>query len=151
MPDRTRETVELTNMCMIRDPRTGKVLVLNRKLSYKGNTFPGGHLEPGEAVVHSVVREIKEETGLDIGRLRFCGVKDWMNASYRYIVFLFSTEEFSGTLIPEGEEGTLSWMTVEELLASQMAQGFQYTLQVFLEDKICEHYITPAEETELLL
>lgn len=151
MPDRERETVELTNMCMIRDPQTGKVLVMNRKLSYKGNTFPGGHLEPGESVVRSVVREIKEETGLDIGRLRFCGVKDWTGDTYRYIVFLFAAEEFSGTLIPEGEEGSLCWMTLEELQNSAMAEGFERTLRVFLEEQLCEHYIDPAAEAELLL
>lgn len=28
--------------------------------------FPGGHVEPGESLLQSVIREMKEETGLDI-------------------------------------------------------------------------------------
>lgn len=28
--------------------------------------FPGGHVEPSESLLQSVIREMKEETGLDI-------------------------------------------------------------------------------------
>ncbi len=42
------ETVELTNMCLLREG--DKVLVEDRqKKEWPGITFPGGHVEPGES------------------------------------------------------------------------------------------------------
>ena len=67
---------ELCNMCMISDAE-GRVLVQERlpKLSnpWSGLTFPGGHVEPGETVVASVIREVQEETGLTVSNLQNCG------------------------------------------------------------------------------
>ncbi|MDU1525301.1 MAG: hypothetical protein E7L30_06665 [Lactococcus lactis] len=46
----------------------------------------------------STIREIKEETGLDISNLKPCGIKDWFEPkkNRRYMVFLYSTTTFSG-------------------------------------------------------
>lgn len=71
------ERTELMNICMIYDDK-GNVLMQNRrKKVWPGVTFPGGHVELGESLVLSVIREIKEETGLDIEDVRLCGVKEW--------------------------------------------------------------------------
>ena len=64
----------LTNMCMLR--KGDQVLVQDRKdPGWPGITFPGGHVEPRESLVCSVIREVYEETGLTIGDPRLCGVK----------------------------------------------------------------------------
>ena len=84
----------LTNMCMIYDG--SRILVQDRKdPSWPGITFPGGHVEAGESFVESTIREVKEETGLDITDVRLCGVKQFMHRDglYRYIVFLFKTNQ----------------------------------------------------------
>jgi 8-oxo-dGTP diphosphatase len=62
--------VVLTNMVMIQDTTTGKVLVQERTRSWKGLSFPGGHVDEGESLVDSAIREIKEETGLEIKNLK---------------------------------------------------------------------------------
>lgn len=60
------EKTILTNMCMVYDDN-GNVLVQDRvDPNWPGITFPGGHVEHGESFVASVIREVKEETGLDI-------------------------------------------------------------------------------------
>ena len=60
--------IELTNMCLIYDDE--HVLVQEKqglKEKYKGGlVFPGGHVEANESLLDSVIREIKEETGLTI-------------------------------------------------------------------------------------
>ena len=69
-------SVELTNMCMVYD-NNGNVLVEEKVgKNYHGLIFPGGHVENRESVVNSMIREIKEETGLTISNLEFCGIKD---------------------------------------------------------------------------
>ncbi len=60
------EKAELTNMCMIYDG-AGRVVVQDKVgKNWGGITFPGGHVEKDESFVDSVIREVKEETGLDI-------------------------------------------------------------------------------------
>lgn len=112
----TRNTpVELTNMCMIYDNQ-GNVLVEEKVCKdYKGITFPGGHIENGEPIVDSVIREIYEETGLTVSNLELCGVKDWIQENgNRYIVFLYRTNTYTGT-IQSSTEGDIFWMPLEEL------------------------------------
>lgn len=109
------EPVTLTNMCMIK--RDHQILVLNRNDPvWPGLTFPGGHVEPHESFHDSVIREVKEETGLTIFSPKLVGVKQFYDQNQeRYIVFFYVTNKFTGQ-VKESNEGTLSWMTKEELL-----------------------------------
>ncbi|MFZ1540441.1 MAG: NUDIX domain-containing protein, partial [Enterococcus aquimarinus] len=60
------EAAVFTNMCMVYNEQ-GQILVQDRKKQdWPGITFPGGHVEKGESFVGSVIREVKEETGLTI-------------------------------------------------------------------------------------
>ena len=70
------ENVELTVLCLI--TAGDKVLLQNRvKNDWKGYTLPGGHVEKGESFVDAVIREMKEETGLDIHNPKLVGVKQF--------------------------------------------------------------------------
>lgn len=71
-----REQVILTNMCMITDGQ--RVLVQYRESEkWPGVSFPGGHIEPNESIISSVIREVKEETGLTVSNLELCGIQNW--------------------------------------------------------------------------
>lgn len=108
---------ESTNRCMIRNPATGKVLVLERVKNWKGYTFPGGKVEKKESILASVIREVKEETGLEVSQLSFSGIKKWYDekSDFRYLVFLYQTETFTGCLLEGTDGGRLSWMNLDEL------------------------------------
>ena len=112
--------VELTTMVMIQDTDAGKVLMQNRKLKYPGWSFPGGHVEKGESFYDCAVREIKEETGLDIYNLKYCGVVHWVNreTDERYLCFMYKTKEFEGELIAETDEGEQFWIGIDELFTT---------------------------------
>ena len=67
----------LTNMVMIYD-NNNNILVQNRVAKdWPGINFPGGHVKYDESIEKSCIREIKEETGLDISNLHFCGFYEW--------------------------------------------------------------------------
>ena len=127
---------------MIQNKISSKVLVQDRIKSWKGFSFPGGHVEGGESFVDSAVREIKEETGLEIRNLKSCGVIHWSNNKTfdRYIVFLYKTTEFSGELIHKTEEGTNLWIEIQELKKLPSTNGFPEYFPMFFEDKYNEAF-----------
>ena len=76
---RTTPTI-LTNLCMVEDLENGKVVLQYRspeKTHWAGYAFPGGHIEEGESLVESVIREIEEETGLTIFNPQLCKTGSW--------------------------------------------------------------------------
>ena len=96
------EQVELTVLCLIH--RENQYLLQDRiKNDWRGYTLPGGHIEPNESIVDAVIREMKEETGLTIRNPKLCGVKQFPIENGRYIVFLFSADEFTGELVSSDE------------------------------------------------
>lgn len=131
---------ELTNMCMVY--RGNEVLLQRRRPEHgwPGVTFPGGHVEPGESFTQSVIREVREETGLCISRPRLCGVKDWVNPDgSRYIVFLYKCGEFSGEL-KSSEEGEVFWANRSDLPGMNLSSGMEETFEVFFRDDLSELY-----------
>lgn len=137
------EEVELTNMCMICDGK-GNVVVQNKinNPNWHGWNFPGGHVEKGEYVTPSVIREMQEETGLTIANPRLCGIKEFHRSDNgkRYIVFLYIADQFSGSL-KASEEGEIFWYPLDQLSASdQLINGFDEMLPVFMKESISEIY-----------
>ena len=147
-------TVELTNMVMVEDKKTGKVLVQERIKSWKGISFPGGHVEPCESFVDSAIREIKEETGLDIRNLQSCGVIHWShNRNFnRYIVFLYKTSDFSGELLPATDEGRVFWIEPDKIKDMNLLSNFANYLPMFLNSNRNEAFCSWNEDDpEILL
>lgn len=135
--------VELTNMCMIYDRNNNKVLVQNRKSkTWSGITFPGGHIENGESIVDSVIREIKEETGLTISNLESCGIIDWYNnkTNERYLVFNYRTECFTGELLESTSEGEVFWVDKNQLYNLELSEGLEERIPMFFENKYLEGF-----------
>ena len=135
------EEVELTNMCMVCDGK-GNVLVQNKKgdRTWHGWTFPGGHVEQGEFVTPSVIREVREETGLTIENPKLCGIKEFQKEQdgKRFIVLLYVASRFSGEL-RSSAEGDVFWYPLSELKRSkELADGFSEMLTVFTSDEISE-------------
>lgn len=138
-----RDRVVLENMCMIQDG--SKVLVEDKiGKDIRGIIFPGGHIEENEPIVDSVIREIKEETGLTIKNPTLCGVKNWIeDDGTRYIVFLFKTEEYSGTLT-SSSEGRVFWVEKDEVLKLPWIWGMDCLMRIFVDGEFSEMFMNAA-------
>ena len=139
------ENVELTVLCLIQDG--DKILLQNRvKKDWKGYTFPGGHVEPGESFVDAVKREMKEETGLDIINPKLAGIKQFPIEDGRYIVLLFKAEQFSGELV-SSEEGQMEWVDRSNLSEIETVNDLEQLLEVIDNPKLTEfQYLVNEDE-----
>ena len=141
----SRETSTiLTNLCLIEDTSTNKVVLQYRSperyKKWSGYAFPGGHIEEGESLVESVIREIYEETGLTIVDPKLVAVKDWpLDEGGRYIVFCYKATEFTGQL-RSSEEGEVSWVEKDQLDQLDLSYDMLPLLEVMEDPDLSEFY-----------
>ncbi len=131
------ERVELTTLVMVEDGQ-GRILLQDRiDPDFGGLCFPGGHVEPGESIVLSAIREVREETGLAVSGLRICGLKQFPISGGRYLVFLFKAASFSGTLC-DSAEGNMAWYRREEISPERTSDNFAQLLSIFDSESLNE-------------
>lgn len=135
-----KQVIELTNMCLIYDDNR---ILVEEKIGTKyegGLVFPGGHVEAGESLLQSVIREMKEETGLDIYNPQPCGFKDLIQGDgTRYIVLLYKTNKFSGEL-KSSDEGRVFWLDRKEIPEVNLIWNMRELLEIFEGDQYSEFF-----------
>ena len=134
------EQAIFTNLCMVYD-NAGNILVQDRRdPDWPGLCFPGGHVEPGESFVESVIREVWEETGLTIENPKLCGTKQFQTRKgERYVVFFYKTNQYSGEL-KSSDEGEVFWIPRTDLHKYTLCDDFPDMVRVFEEDDLSEFY-----------
>lgn len=80
--------------------------------------IPGGKIEEGEFPEQTAIREMKEETGLDVKELKYKGnmIIEYPNRIFDFDVFLASDSEGE---TQEFEENTSEWIKIQELLQKE--------------------------------
>ena len=134
----------LTNLCLVEDPTNGKVVLQYRSperyKKWSGYAFPGGHIEEGESLAESVIREVYEETGLTIADPKLVAVKDWsLDDGGRYIVFCYKATKFTGQL-RSSEEGEVSWVKKDQLEKLDLSYDMLPLLEVMEDPDLSEFY-----------
>ena len=94
----------------------------------------GGHLELGETKEQALIREFKEETGLTINSYEYRGDLIFINDDYEEIMYLFTSDDFSGDII-ECDEGELHWIDKDKILNLNLWEGDKAFLPKLLNSK----------------
>ncbi|RXK18126.1 NUDIX hydrolase [Macrococcus sp. DPC7161] len=100
----------------------GEWLVLKKQYSgLKGKwSFPAGFVEAGEAIDDAIIREVKEETGIDCDVEGILGVRSGViknDISDNMIIFkLKATSEDISTHLPNDEIECAKWVDKQSLL-----------------------------------
>lgn len=146
--EHSTENVELTVLCLLQD---GNRLLLQNspKENWKGYTFPGGHVEPGESFVDAVVREMKEETGLTVIDPRVVGIKQFPIENGRYIVLLFKATEYSGDVV-SSDEGEMEWIDIDKLSGINVVEDFFDLLKV-MNDPVLNEFQYTVEDGKWII
>jgi 8-oxo-dGTP diphosphatase len=109
----------------------------------------GGKLEPDEDVAAGMRREVREEAGLECGRLELAGTISWPGFGRdgeNWFGFLFRIPTWSGTPLTTNDEGSLHWVAVADLLAGTvpMWESDRHFLPlVFAADPMPFHGVMP--------
>ncbi|QOS77684.1 NUDIX domain-containing protein [Paenibacillus sp. JNUCC31] len=97
--------IVVTGGAIIRD-QMGRIL-LQKRSDYGDWGLPGGGMEPGESIEETMIREVKEETGLDVSSYELASIYTGERMKYTYpdgnevvfVMFLFNvTAELGGKL-----------------------------------------------------
>lgn len=81
----------------------------------RGWETPGGRVEEGESITSAVIRETKEETGIDIEIIRFCGV--FQNVKESVISNLFLARPIGGEFRTSSESYEIGYFPIDEALS----------------------------------
>lgn len=115
-----KRTIPTTRISVVVLNRDGEILLVRHK---KGNqrywVLPGGRLEYGETFEECAVREVKEETGLEVEMERFLYLSEAIAPDRsRHIVNIFIKARVVGGTLKLGDEPVLAgveFVRLEEL------------------------------------
>ena len=122
----------------------GKLLLVKRGVEPgKGKwSIPGGVVELGEGVRDAIIREVKEECGLDIEVVvdRPLDVMDSMvmgengRLRYHYVLLQFLGQLKGGTLSPASDVLEAQWVPLEEAETYDLTRTFRLFLKKHREE-----------------
>jgi len=113
----------------------GKILLTRRNVEpFKGQwCLPGGHIDQNENVKDAVVREVKEETGLDFEGEFFDYFDEIVPERDWHAVVMVCTGKGLGKIATQESEVTdIRWLSLEEACSLQLAFGHNKILNEYV-------------------
>jgi 8-oxo-dGTP diphosphatase len=116
----------------------------------------GGKMEADEDAATCMVRELREESGLEVRSLRFRGTLSWPgfgNDHESWFAFVFIVDDWDGTPETANAEGDLEWVPIARILAGDlpMWEGDKLWLpMVFDDDPRPFHGIEPYDDLTVI-
>lgn len=113
--------------------KDGKFLLAERnKENYNGYwVIPGGGVEFGEGLSDAAIREIKEETNLDVEIKRLICHKEIINVpgDYHSIIFFYLASQKSKNIQAKEDVSQAKFFSVEEIRQMKIAESVQMVLE----------------------
>ncbi len=97
--------------------------------------FPGGKLEINESAEHALIREVKEELGIDVKKYQLLGEIEHQYTDKRVCLIIFHVSEFSGIAsCLEGQLG-LKWINKELLNPNDFPEANRAIFKLLVETR----------------
>jgi 8-oxo-dGTP diphosphatase len=116
---RTQPTSMFVHVSTIIEDSDGRILFVREAKQSSRNRWnlPGGHMEDREHPSAAAVREVLEETLLDVTLGDLIGVYNGVSRDMHSIRFVYGASSYRGEPVAGDEILEVQWMTVEEILA----------------------------------
>jgi len=109
----------------------GDILLV--KAPDRGWEIPGGQVEQGESMSLALAREVREETGINVEILRFCGIFQTVSRSICNLLFL--ARPIGGRLATSPESIEVGWYKLPEALDKITYFNFRERVELSLDQK----------------
>jgi mutator protein MutT len=86
-------------------------------------SVPGGRVEAGEAMAESVVREVREETGLDVVCGELAGWVELLTDDRHLVVFDFHALVMGGEMVAGDDAAEVAWVPTVEVGERALSPG----------------------------
>ncbi len=140
---KNRLTLKETTLCYIENDDNVLLLYRNKKQNdYNGGKWigVGGKFEKGETPDECLVREVFEETGLNLKNYQKRGLVFFEQNGYVEVMHLYTADEFSGSL-KECSEGELCWVPKKDIMNKPTWEGDREFLKLIYEENCDEFFI----------
>lgn len=111
--DKIREVIPIVSVDIIATYKTSVLLVKRKNIPAKGLWwFPGGGIRKWESPLTAVVRELKEETGLDVVQAKFVTVMDspFQEDNIHCIAIVYKVIVSSDKVVLDDESSEYKWL-----------------------------------------
>lgn len=105
----------------------------------RGWEMPGGQVEEGESIKEAAIRETKEETGIEVEIIKFCGIFQNVNRSICNTLFLARPIGGQCTTSPESLE--VGFFPIDEALNMVTFNNFRQRIEYCLDESMQPFYI----------
>ncbi|WP_409300395.1 NUDIX hydrolase [Peribacillus sp. SCS-155] len=115
----------------------GEILLI--KGPKRGWEIPGGQVEEGESLKEAAIREAKEESGIDIEVLKFCGI--FQNVDRSICNTLFLGRSIGGTPTASPESLEVGFFPVKDALQMVTWKNFRQRIEYCLNEELHPFYV----------
>lgn len=145
----------LATLGYILSPDGKQVLLVHRNANPEDHHFGkfnglGGKLETDEDVVVGMRREIREEAGIECGKMLLRGTINWPGFGKHgedWFGFIFRIDTFHGTPLESNSEGQLLWVDIDRLLELPLWEGDRHFLPLVFDPNLTPfHGVMPYHE-----
>ena len=100
------------------------LMVQENKEGIKGKwNMPAGKLEDGETIIEAAIREVKEETNINVAIKGLIAVQETVSSLGQLLILYFLGEYKSGTIKYDKQEiSDVKWMSKKEILSLDRKQ-----------------------------